>query len=52
MTDDTRRERRAPSLFGQKYNPIAVGDKVRTRYVKTSDYWFAEVIEGLFIMNR
>jgi hypothetical protein len=48
MTYDTTRERRAPTRFGQKDKPIAVGDEVRARYAKTADYWLAKVlaIEG------
>jgi hypothetical protein len=38
MTDDTTSERRAPTLFDQKYKPIAVDDKVKARYAKTSKY--------------
>ena len=44
MTDDTTRAHIAPARFDQKCNPIDVGDKVRVRYAKTSDYWLAEVV--------
>ena len=44
MTYDTTRERRAPTRFGQKDKPIAVGDEVRARYAKTADYWLAKVL--------
>jgi hypothetical protein len=30
--------------FGQKCKPIAVGDKVKARHAKTSEYWPAEVL--------
>ena len=44
MADDTTHARIAPTRFGQKCKPIAVGDKVRARYAKTSDYWLVEVV--------
>ena len=44
MADDTTRARIAPTRFGQKCKPIAVGDEVRARYAKTSDYWLVEVV--------
>ena len=44
MTDDTTRSRRTPVHFVQKYNPIVVDDKVKARYVKTSEYWITEVV--------
>ena len=30
--------------YGHKVKPIAVGDEVKTRYVKTDDYWLAKVL--------
>ena len=44
MSQDTTRERRSPTHYGQKVKPIAVGDEVKTRYVKTHDYWIAKVL--------
>ena len=44
MAQDTTRERRPPTLYGQKVKPIAVGDEVKTWYAKTDDYWFVKVL--------
>ncbi len=54
MAQDTTCERRPPTRYGQKGKPIAVGDEVKTRYVKTDDYWLAKVlvIEGEEMMVR
>jgi hypothetical protein len=48
MTDDVMRKRQPPACFGQKCKPIVVGDKVKMRYAKTSEYLLAKVlaIEG------
>ena len=43
MADDTTRARIGPTRFSQKCKPIAVVDKVRSRYDKTSDYWSVEI---------
>ena len=44
MTDDDTRERKPPTIFGQKCKPIDVGDKVKTRYVKIGDFWLSVVV--------
>ena len=44
MEQDTTRERRPPTRYGQKVKPIAVGDEVKARYAKTDDYWLAKVL--------
>ncbi len=48
MVDHDMRERKPPQHLGHEDNPIAVGDEVRVRDGKTSDYWKIVVksIEG------
>ena len=43
MTDHAIRERKPTQRLGQEGKPIALGDKVRVRDGKTSDYWPAVV---------
>ena len=48
MVDHVMRERKPPQHLGHEDKPIAVGDEVRVRDGKTSDYWKIVVksIEG------
>ena len=48
MVDHVMRERKPPQHLGHEDKPIAVGDEVRVRDGKTSDYWKTVVksIEG------
>ena len=53
MADHAMRERKPPQRLGQEGEPIAVGDKVRVRDGKTTDYWPAVVmsieVDGLMV---
>ena len=45
MAQDTTRECRTQTSYGQKDKPIAVGDEVRARYAKTDEYWLAKLLK-------
>jgi hypothetical protein len=56
MTDHAIRERKPTQRLGQEGKPIALGDKVRVRDGKTSDYWPAVVrsieVDGMMVQWR
>ena len=53
MTDHAMRERKPPQCLGHEGKPIALGDEVRVRDGKTSDYWPAVVksieVDGMMV---
>ena len=53
MTDHDMCERKPQQRMGHEGKPIAVGDKVRVRDGKTSDYWPAVVksieVDGMMV---